>query len=253
MGIISFYPGEKIEDKMMVEIAKEYLHEMKITNTQFAIVKHIDKNHQHLHVIANLVNNGETIKDNWIGLKGKKIAHGLTKKYVLKEAVLKNISLTNLEALNEKESNRYIIYQAILELLPKSRNLDDLKSKPMKQNTEILYKYKGQTRELQGIRFKIGEYKYKGSEVDRNFSVKNLDKEIYRQQLRAESDRWRNLLWNSYSRSQTSFDEIDKDLKKEKSLVIEQLINPEKDNQLTPNELLLPKKNKKKKSRGLHL
>ncbi len=87
-GILSFYPGEKIEDKMMVEIAKEYLHEMKITDTQFAIVKHIDKNHQHLHVIANLVNNnGETIKDNWIGLKGKKIAQGLTKKYGLKEAV----------------------------------------------------------------------------------------------------------------------------------------------------------------------
>lgn len=66
----------------------------------------------------------------------------------------------------------------------------------MKQNIETLYKYKGQTKELQGISFKIGEYKYKGSEIDRKFSVKNLDKEIYRQQLRAESDIRRNLLWN---------------------------------------------------------
>lgn len=76
-GIISFYPGEKVEDKMMVEIAKEYLQEMKITQTQFAVVKHIEKNHQHLHIIANLVNNnGETIKDNWIGLTGKKTGIG---------------------------------------------------------------------------------------------------------------------------------------------------------------------------------
>ena len=51
-GIISFYPGEKIEDKMMAEIAREYLAEMKITDTQFAIVKHIDKNHSHLHILA---------------------------------------------------------------------------------------------------------------------------------------------------------------------------------------------------------
>ena len=93
-GIISFYPGEKIEDKMMVDIAKEYLAEMKITNTQFAIVKHIDKNHLHLHILANLVNNnGETIKDNWIGLKGKKIAQKLTVKYGLTEAILKKILL----------------------------------------------------------------------------------------------------------------------------------------------------------------
>lgn len=49
-----------------------------------------------------------------------------------------------------------------------------------------------------------------------------------------------------YSGSQTSFDEIDKDLKKEKSLVIEQLINPEKDNQLTPNELLYLKRIRRK-------
>ncbi|RNI38954.1 hypothetical protein EFY79_04655 [Hanamia caeni] len=40
-GIISFYPGEKIEDKMMVQIAKEYLQEIKIRDTQFVITKHI--------------------------------------------------------------------------------------------------------------------------------------------------------------------------------------------------------------------
>ena len=126
-GIISFYPGEKIEDKRMSAIAREYLAEMKITDTQFAIVKHIDKNHSHLHLLANLVNNnGETIKDNWIGLRGKKVAQKLTKKYGLKEAVSKNLSLTNLEALNEREANRYIIYQAILEKLPGSRSVDEL-------------------------------------------------------------------------------------------------------------------------------
>src|ERR1043165_8240139 len=94
-GILSFYPGEKIEDQKMVEIAKEYLQEMKIVDTQFAIVKHIDKNHSHLHIIANLVNNkGEAIKDNWIGLKGKKVSQKLTIKYGLIEAVRKNIELT---------------------------------------------------------------------------------------------------------------------------------------------------------------
>ncbi len=56
-GILSFYPGEKIADEKMTEIAKEYLHKIGITDTQFCITKHIDKDHPHLHVIANLVNN----------------------------------------------------------------------------------------------------------------------------------------------------------------------------------------------------
>ncbi|MEO8771062.1 MAG: relaxase/mobilization nuclease domain-containing protein, partial [Ferruginibacter sp.] len=252
-GILSFYPGEKVEDDMMAEIAKEYLQEMNIVDTQFAIVKHTDKNHAHLHIIANLVNNnGQAIKDNWIGLKGKKVAQSLTKKYGLVEAVSKNISSTNLEALNEKEANRYIIYQAILELLPKSKNLDDLKSKLSKQNIETLYKYKGQTSELQGISFKIADYKYKGSEIDRKFSVKNLEKEIYRQALKAGSESYRQFTSNSNSKSQKSFDATGKDLKKERSLIIEQLMKPEKSYELNPNNLLLPKK-RKKKSRGLSL
>ena len=73
---------------------------MKITDTQFAIVKHIDKNHSHLHILANLVNNnGETIKDNWIGLKGKKVAQKLTQKYGLKEAISKDLSLNKSRSI----------------------------------------------------------------------------------------------------------------------------------------------------------
>ena len=49
-GILSFYPGEKIDDARMVKIAQEYLAEMGIINTQYAITKHTDRDHLHLHV-----------------------------------------------------------------------------------------------------------------------------------------------------------------------------------------------------------
>ena len=249
-GIISFYPGEKVEDKMMAEIAKEYLAEMKITDTQFAIIKHIDKNHSHLHLLANLVNNnGETIKDNWIGLRGKKVAQKLTKKYGLKEAVSKNLSSTNLEALNEREANRYIIYQAIVEKLPLCKSLAELKEKLAKENIETLYKYKGQTKELQGISFKTGDFQYKGSEIDRKFSINNLQKILHRQQaeklLKSPQD-----LWNSKNVSENKKLEINKSLNKELR-ILNELIRPEqKDQALAPDWRL--RKTRKKKSRGLH-
>ena len=250
-GIISFYPGEKIEDKMMAAIANKYLQEMKIINTQFAIVKHIDKNHSHLHIIANLVNNnGETIKDNWIGLKGKKIAQKLTIEYGLKEAISKNIELTNLEALNEREANRYFIYQTILEKLPQCKSLDELKEKLLKENIETLYKYKSQTNELQGISFKMGVYKYKGSEIDRKFSIRNLEKIIQKQGIK-------NMLHPrvELTKSKQNLKQEHQDIEEYKGHnknVMELLFKPEKEHEQMQEPLLM-KKHPKKKSRGLHL
>ncbi len=248
-GILSFYPGEKIEDKIMTEIAKEYLQKLGITNTQYSITKHNDKNHSHLHIIANLVNNkGGVIKDNWIGLKGKKVAQELTQKYGLHEAVSKNLALTNLESLNEKEANRYIIYQAILETLPECKSLDDLKERLQQQNIETLYKYKGQTNELQGISFRIGEYKYKGSEIDRKFSINNLKRTI-------EQQTQKQLLRQHFSsKTKHDFDnnvENKKEQKKSENIV-EQLLKPEEIYQQLPNQWSFGKKQKKKR-KGMHL
>ena len=248
-GILSFYPGEKIEDKIMTEIAKEYLQKLGITNTQYSITKHTDKNHSHLHIIANLVNNkGGVIKDSWIGLKGKKVAQELTKKYGLHEAVSKNLSLTNLESLNEKEANRYIIYQAILETLPKCKSLDDLKEKLQQQNIETLYKYKGQTEELQGISFKTGEYKYKGSEIDRKFSINNLQRTIEQQ---TQKDLLRQHL---FPKTKPDFDNNSENKKEQNKTenIVEQLLKPEEKYQPLPHQWSFEKKQKKKK-KGMHL
>ncbi len=42
-AILSFHPTEKIDDARLVEIAKEYLQKMEITDTQFSITKHTDR------------------------------------------------------------------------------------------------------------------------------------------------------------------------------------------------------------------
>ncbi len=249
-GILSFYPGEKIEDQKMAVIAKEYLREMKIVDTQFAIVKHIDKDHSHLHIIANLVNNqGGAIKDNWIGLKGKKISQKLTRHYGLKEAVSKNLSLINLEALNEKEANRYIIYQAISENLLNCKSLNDLKEKLQHENIETLYKYKGETNELQGISFKLEEFKYKGSKIDRKFSLRNLQKIIHQQQIQSLLKSPSNSSVSKLLSQKTNL-EINKDQRESKSIV-EQLMKPEQSDQFLPHQLSFERKKKKKK--GLNL
>ncbi len=176
-GILSFYPGEQLTNEALAQIGREYLEKLGITNTQYVITKHTDTNHLHLHIIANLVNNrGNAIRDNWIGLRGKKAAQQLTQKYQLVPAVEKKIALTNLQALNHEETARYEIFQAIETALLRCKNLQALEKELMKKGIDVQYKYKGNTQQLQGISFKKGSYAFKGSSIDRKYSIASLQK-----------------------------------------------------------------------------
>jgi hypothetical protein len=178
-GILSFYPGESLTDESLVTIAREYLQEIGMSDTQSVIAKHINKKHLHLHIVANFVGNKrKAIRDSWIGWRGKKAAQALTEKYQLIPAERKVLALTNLESLNAEEATRYDIYRAIQDKLPHARSLSELVDSLMKLGIDTQYKYKSDTKELQGVSFKKGLYCVKGSKIDRKFSIAGLQKLI---------------------------------------------------------------------------
>jgi len=260
---LSFYPGEKVSDEQMVRIAKEYLAKMKIINTQFAVTKHTDRKHIHLHLVANMVdNNGKAISDSFLGLRGKKIAQQLTAEYNLISATSKNLKLINQEALHKSEGNKYKVYQAIMEALSKCKTMEELEKKLQVQGIKMQYKYKGQTTEKQGVSFKLGEDTFKGSKVDRQFSLGNLEKTFASQQktLGAEP----NIMGSSTTQSANEGKENKarsenflQDLSTTKltgSLenTLEILLKPEEDYGQTPHELLKENKRKRKKQSRNH-
>jgi len=178
-GILSFYPGEKPSDNSIIEIAGKYLEGLNIRNTQYALVKHTDKAHLHVHLIANMVDNdGKSISDNWIALRAKKQAQKLTLAYKLEQGLSKKLSLTQYQNLREPEQYQYKIYAAIRQNLRTCRSLDELEQRLITLGIEMSYKYKGQTKDKQGISFRLGEYCFKGSQIDRQFSFANLEKAV---------------------------------------------------------------------------
>jgi Relaxase/Mobilisation nuclease domain len=283
-AILSFYPGEKPSDELMQEIAEKYLKALEIENTQYAISKHTDKAHLHLHILANMVNNeGRVISDSWIGLRGKKIAQKLTEEYKLVPAIEKNLKKTNLEALNEMESNKYKIYVAIAENLPKCRTLEELETSLLKLGIETKYKYKGQTQEKQGISFKMGACCFKGSEVDRKFSLAGLEKTLAQQQKQqtepqerqeqksgladnstkekglnetaSKNDNSATLEDKEQIQSQDKIKNLTKDIEKAVGKTLDILLNPQHGNEPVPYQLSprAEEKRKKKKKRNLGL
>ncbi len=265
---LSFYPGEKLSDEKKTNIAKEYLQRLNIINTQFAITKHTDRRHLHLHIVANMVNNnGKAISDSFLGLRGKKIAQQLTNEHKLIPALKKNLELTNYYALHKSEGNKYKVYQAIMNALPSCRTMKDLENKLQSQGIETQYKYKGETLEKQGVSFKISKDCFKGRQVDRQFSLGNLEKTLALNQkkmleLKPESrvNSPNNIILIKEKQTDRSPANTDdnfqaNDIGKGLVKIVDILLKPEQDIQQTPSELLKAGKKKRKKisrNRGMH-
>lgn len=65
--VLTFSPDDraKLSDELIVEIARKYMAMMGITDTKHAIFRHYDKEHDHVHIIYNRVNNrGQPLKND---------------------------------------------------------------------------------------------------------------------------------------------------------------------------------------------
>lgn len=173
---LSFSPDDKgrMTDQFMEKLAKEYMNEMGIENTQYLIVRHSNTNHPHLHIVFNRVDNdGKTISDKNDRYRNEKVCKQLKDKYNLTYGMGKE--KVNVQKLKGAEQTKYEIYHTIKTALPKARNWQQFEDVLKQQGISIEYKLKGQTDEVQGVSFKKGEYSFKGSDVDRKFSYSKLD------------------------------------------------------------------------------
>ncbi len=96
----------------------------------------------------------------------------------------------------------------------------------------------------------MGDYKYKGSEIDRRFSVNNLQK-ILQQQQSEKLIQSPAALFYSKSIPGNKQPEIDKHASKDIN-ILDELLKPEQRDQALPSAWRFEKK-KKKKSLGRHL
>ena len=118
-------------------------------------------------------NNGKTISDNNDRYRSEKICKELTEKHGLYFAQGKEN--VNRYRLKEPDKTKYEIYDALKATVPKCRNRKDLHSELKKQGITISFKYKGNTNEVQGIRFEKNGYIFNGSKIDRQFSYSKID------------------------------------------------------------------------------
>ncbi len=102
----------RLTGRAMASIALEYMERMGIRNTQFFIARHLDKEHPHVHIAYNRIDNdGNTISDRNGRLRSTRICKELTLKYGLymsngKENVKRN-------RLKEPDKTKYELYDIL--------------------------------------------------------------------------------------------------------------------------------------------
>lgn len=169
----SAHDESKLTDEVMVSLAKEYLHKMKICETQYLVVKHQDKGHPHLHIVYNRVdNNGKTISDNFQRQRNVEVAKEMTLKHGFYLSPGK--VAVNRDRLKGRDKAKYELYDAITLASKKVKDINELKQALVKQGIALHFKYKSGSTEIQGISFSKGEYKFKGSEIDRSLGYARL-------------------------------------------------------------------------------
>ena len=189
---LSFSPkdGVRMTDALMLDIAKEYMQRMGITDTQYLLVRHLDQPHPHCHLVYNRIgNNRQTISDRNIKIRNAKVCRALTEKYGLHLAPGKES--VRRECLREPDKTKYKIYDAIKTSLPNCGSWNDLELRLKEHGIAMRYKYCGSTNQKQGILFCKNGFEFSGSKIDRQFSYSKLNRHFTQAQQQAQ---YRNIL-----------------------------------------------------------
>lgn len=179
--ILSWSPHDKnrLNSEIMLKDAKDYMGKMNICNTQFIIVEHSDRNHPHLHIIYNRVNNeGRTISNNNLWKQNIQVTQSITKEngyyYALgKEEI-------NRGRLKGKDKIKLEIFDAVNHALKTADTWQSLRFQLKIRGIALQYKFTKGTTEIQGVSFSKNDIVLKGSEVDRTLSYSKIDEILTR-------------------------------------------------------------------------
>ena len=173
--VLSFSPRDaaRLNNRLLLSIAVEYLDRMGIKDTQLIIVRHRDREHPHLHILFNRVgNDGRTISDRNDRYRSEWLCKRLTARYGLYFASGKE--QVKEFRLREPDKTKYEICHALCDTVPRCRNWEELTAALRREGIATEFRMRGGTSDVQGVVFAKNGYPFNGSKIDRQFSYSKI-------------------------------------------------------------------------------
>lgn len=190
----------KLTDGLMAEIAREYMKRMGIVNTQYVTCCHTDREHPHLHIVANRVDNdGNTISDRNDAIRNVAVCRALTREYGLHFS--KGKEKVKRDRLRGKDKVKYKIYDAVKAALPRCNSWSELCDRLARRGIGVNFRYDKRNGNIVGVSFTKDGVSFSGSRIDRSMGFYRLDKQFGGRI--AEGMEWRNNLYHTRPTSES--------------------------------------------------
>lgn len=166
---LSYSPkdAERMSDEFMVKLALEYMDRMGIKNTQFIIVRHLDKEHPHCHIVYNRVDNdGKCVSDSFEYYRNNEICDEMKKKYGLTYG--ENKDNVKTQSLKGRPKIRQDIYLAVQTAKRSAKDWTTFQRELAQKGVTVRKKFRRGSTEVDGLSYFKDGQKFKASQVDRN-------------------------------------------------------------------------------------
>ncbi len=190
---LNFHANDKgkVDDNTMVEIARKYMERMWITDTPYIVVRHLDKDYPHCHIVFSRINNhAETISDKNDFDRNRAVCLDLTKEYGLH--ISEGKRQTNVNKLRGVEKIRYEIFNAV-DAVWNDKSVYTFKqfeARLKAAGVGIEYKYKRGSNEVQGLWYTRKGKRFAASKIDRRFSFGNIKNHLAANKPLHPQSRW---------------------------------------------------------------
>ena len=177
--------------EVLREAGRAYVRDMKLENTQWALVQHFDKPHPHAHLVVNRVDNdGQTIPDTFIGQQSRRVCQGIEQQLSLTVAEqrgreqAREVGPTHRQAVAttpkaeraaDWQRARHDVATALSQTAPYSASFAQLQTRLAPYGIEVTpsIHQKKTGPEVYGVVFAKDGHQMKGSEVGKAFSAGN--------------------------------------------------------------------------------
>ena len=181
---VNFPPHENLKDEQMVTIAKDYLEAMGFDQHQYAIFRHFDADHPHMHILVNRIGyDGTVFSDSNDYHRSEQILRSLEKQYGLTEVTSSRQAKERAMTKNELEmmkrtdepSVKMKLQVTIKNLLTQKPTAEQFISQLEAQGINVLFN-QASTGFVSGISYGYERMQFKGAHLGNAYkwqAVKN--------------------------------------------------------------------------------
>jgi Relaxase/Mobilisation nuclease domain len=195
---ISLDPQESLSKEQWAKVADRYVKKMGFSNSQYLVVQHHDRSHQHIHILANRIDlNGKSVNDWRSKKRTEKILREIEKDYGLQVLPCSWEKADRRKSTNQRYGQRVTAVEPLQSVIDRaiyhSATLRDFQEFMQFQGVEVRIRDGDlDLGKASGISYRWNNVCYKSSDLGSLYSagevIDRLSREMTRSPVIAERD-----------------------------------------------------------------